>query len=373
MEFKAKVRILSHKGYGVVDHPDGRVFFAKRTWPGDEGTFSIEDKAKSYAEAKVVQLDTLSGERKEVECAHQETCGGCPWMIVNYAEQVRAKEQRVSFLLDKNSIPVKQRFPLIEATEKLGYRNRAQFKTDGKKIGYMSEGSHDLAAIDECLILNDKMKSLFHELKSSLPRSEWQPTGRHPWNFLEVDDAQKIQEIILNKRRPFRQGNTSQNESMKTWLGDVIKDLSPDSAVMEAFCGSGNLTEVFAARGFKTILAAEVRGSALEELRAKKLVGVSVFEIDMNSRGVWKQLAREQKSTKVLLVDPPREGLEERADIFRHLNHLELIIYISCEPTTWSRDIKDFQSQGWMVESLTPLDMFPQTPHIELLTILKRS
>ncbi|MBY0517859.1 MAG: RsmD family RNA methyltransferase [Bacteriovoracaceae bacterium] len=373
MEFKAKVRILSHKGHGVVDHPDGRVFFAKRTWPGDEGTFSIEDKAKSYAEASVVQLDILSDQRVEVECAHQEICGGCPWMIVNYAEQVRAKEQRVSFLLDKNNIPVLHRFPLIEAREKLGYRNRAQFKTDGKKIGYMSEGSHNLAAIDDCLILNDKMKSLFQTLKSSLPKKEWEPTGKHLWNFLEVDDGQKAQEVTANKRRPFRQGNSAQNESMKAWLHEVIKDISPDAPVMEAFCGSGNLTEVFVSRAFKNILAAEVRGSALEELRSKKLAGVKVFEIDMNSKGVWKQLARQQKSTKVLVVDPPREGLEERAEIFQHLPDLESIIYISCEPTTWSRDIKDFQTQGWSVESLTPLDMFPQTPHIELLTILKRS
>jgi 23S rRNA (uracil1939-C5)-methyltransferase len=141
---------------------------------------------------------------------------------------------------------------------------------------------------------------------------------------------------------------------------------------VEAFCGSGNFTESLSRAGFSNILAAEVRGSAIEELTAKKLPGVRILEIDMNENRVWKQLAREQVNAKVLLVDPPREGIEKRRGMFTDLPKLEVLLYISCEPATWARDVKDFQQNGWKVQHLTPIDLFPHTPHVELLSVLTR-
>jgi len=371
-EFKASVRALSHKGHGVVTHPDGRVFFVKGTWPEDVGIFRVSAKAKSYENAELVTLESAAPERVTPECAHVNTCGGCPWMMVTAAAQVKAKEQRVTFLLDKNAIHVSDRRPLLPSPEFFGYRNRAQFKTDGQHIGYVSEGTNDLAPIEDCPILNPPMRELLQGLRAQLPRAEWKPTGRFPWSFLDVDDQQDVKAVKANLRRPFRQGNSAQNQNMKKWIVETLRDVPRESPIVEAFCGSGNFTEVLAQAGFTQILAAEVRGSAIEELSAKELPGVQIMEINMNDKKVWPQIARKQPKARVLLVDPPREGLEERLGIFKALPLLEKIIYISCEPTTWARDMKDFQQHGWKVAHLTPLDMFPHTPHVELLTLLTR-
>lgn len=370
------MRALSHKGHGVVDHPDGRVFFVKETWPGDAGIFAAASELKSYDYAEVVGLEVLSPERTAIPCPHkgagENKCGGCPWMMVNYPAQVAAKEQRVEFLLSKNGIQVRERFPLLPAPQSFGYRNRAQFKTDGVRLGYVVEGTNNLAPIDDCLILNDKMRGLFRELRAQLPKVEWRPTPPHPWNYLDVDDLQSAGEVQLNRRRPFRQGNSAQNLAMRTWIVDALRDLRRDFPVLEAFCGSGNFTEALSQAGFSNIVAAEVRGAAVEELERKQLPGVRILELDMNQKGVWQQLARRQPHAKILLVDPPREGIEKRRGLFKYLDNLERILYVSCEPTTWARDVKDFQAQGWEVASLTPLDMFPHTPHVELLSVLVR-
>lgn len=377
IDFHASVRALSHKGHGVIDHPDGRVFFAKGTWVGDEGRFRVEEKAQNYQFAELVELTVAAPERVEVPCPHrgdnQSSCGGCPWMLVSYPAQVQAKEQRISFLLDKNGIQPTARFPLIAAPSEWGYRNRAQFKTDGKRLGYVAEGTNDLAPIEDCLILNTPMRGILKDLRAKLPNTAWEPTPTHPWSYLEVDDLQKSEEVIPNRRRPFRQGNSEQNEAMKSWIVAALQDRRREDPIVEAFCGSGNFTEALSRAGFSNIVAAEVRGSAIQELTAKELPGVRIMEIDMNDKDVWQQLARKQAQAKILLVDPPREGIEKRKGMFNQLSKLEMIIYISCEPATWARDVKDFQINGWKVAQVTPLDMFPQTPHVELLSVLVKA
>lgn len=377
VEFKAKVRVLSHKGHGVIDHPDGRVFFARGTWPGDEGVFTVHEGAKSYDDAQVKSLTVQASERVEIHCPHQGEsagrCGGCSWMGISYEAQLKAKQRRVKFLLDKNGIIPDQLHPIIPSPKIWGYRNRAQFKTDGKQLGYVSEGTNVLAPIEDCLILNEEMRILLKEIKAKLPRDDWRPIGDFPWSYLEVDDQSKCIEVVPNRRRPFRQGNTFQNEAMKTWIAQAVQGVPKDWPVIEAFCGSGNFTEIFSQQGFSNILAAEVRGQAIQELKDKKLLGVRPLEIDMNQKNVWRQLAKGQAEAKVLLVDPPREGLVERRGMFEQLKGLNVFIYISCEPTTWSRDVKDFQQHGWRVAHLTPLDLFPHTPHVELMSLLIKS
>lgn len=375
--FTATVRALSHKGLGVINHPDGRSFFVRDGWPAETGRFSVAPGAASYTEARVIEWTERSPSRVPIPCAHQGhsvgQCSGCPWMGVDYSAQLVAKTQRVKFLLEKNQITVGELRPIIAAPAALGYRNRAQFKTDGERIGYVSEGTNVLAPVEDCLVLNNPMRALLRGMRSSLPNSQWAPTEGFPWSYLDVDDEQQLADVVPNRRRPFRQGNTQQNEAMKQWILTSLQEARKDWPVMEAFCGSGNFTEALARAGFENILAAEVRGSAIQELAAKQLPGVRIMEIDMTEKGVWQQLAKRQPHAKILLIDPPREGVEKRRGIFKYLDNLQLILYVSCEPTTWARDVKDFIQHGWRVAHLTPLDLFPHTPHVELLSLLVKA
>lgn len=377
--FKAKVRDLSHKGLGVVDHPDGRTFFVRGTWPGDEGEFEIPDAAEKYSEALMIKLFTPSDHRVEIKCGYRGftpgKCGGCPWMIADYNSQLEYKMKRLQHALQKRGVKFLDGVlhPIIPSPKILGYRNRVQLKTNGEKLGYVSEGSGTFAPVDECIIMNEKLGEVFSGLKNSLPREEFKPTGNHKWSFIDLDDDMNVTEVQLNKRRPFRQGNTEQNEKMKNWIREKFDFIPRHQPVIDLFCGSGNFTEVLSEMGFTNILAVEVQGSALKVLEDKKLPGVRILALDVSEKGSWAKIAKYQPHAKAILVDPPREGLEKRRGLYKYLDNLEHIFYISCELDTFSRDLSDIERNGWKTLEITPLDLFPHTPHVEILTVLKKS
>jgi 23S rRNA (uracil1939-C5)-methyltransferase len=371
-EFSAIVRDLSQKGLAVIDHPDGRVFFVRGLWPGDSALFQVAPGAPRYSEAKVINIHSFSPDRLPVICPHRGPdpgqCGGCPWMMASYSAQLEFKVKRLIHALNKRKINFTPSLrTIIPSTTIYGYRNRAQFKTDGVSIGYVSEGTSVLAPIEDCVILNDKLRQLLRAMRAQLPRADYRPTGQHQWNYLDIDDEVELNEVKLNQRRPFKQGNTSQNETMKDWVRRKFSILSSHFPIIDLFCGSGNFTEVLSNLGFNNILAVEVQGVALDTLKSKSLPGVRILELDMNSKGAWQTVAKYQPHAKAILIDPPREGLTKRRGFFKYLDNIENIFYISCELDTFARDAQDIISQGWILEELTPLDLFPHTPHVEIL------
>jgi 23S rRNA (uracil1939-C5)-methyltransferase len=371
--FKGKVRNLSHKGLGVVDHPDGRTFFVRGTWPGDEGEFLIPDLAEKYSEAKLSKLIIPSTDRVEISCPHrgykEGECGGCPWMIASYESQLFQKSERLRHALEKRKIFLTADLMknIIGSPETLFYRNRVQLKTDGKKIGYVSEGTSKLAPIDDCIIMNGHLRELFKKLKDSLPREDYLPGEGHSWSYIDLDDEMGIQDVVLNRRRPFRQGNTPQNEVMKNLVRENFASIPRHFPIIDLFCGSGNFTEVLSQMGFENILAVEVQGSALLTLKEKNLPGVRVLGLDVGEKGAWAKIAKYQPHARAMLLDPPREGLEKRRGLFKYLDNLSTLFYISCELDSFSRDLSDLVDHGWIVKELTPLDLFPHTPHVEVL------
>jgi 23S rRNA (uracil1939-C5)-methyltransferase len=372
--FHATVRDLSHKGLGVVDHPDGRTFFVRGTWPGDVGEFEIFHDAKKYDEANLVTLLIPSHDRVEVKCSfrgiHPGQCGGCPWMSARYSSQLKYKLKRLNHALEKRRVIVNQDFirPIVGSSKEYGYRNRVQLKTDGIHLGFVSEGSSVFAPVDRCIIMNEKLQGLVKKIQKTMPREDFKPTGGHQWCFVDIDDELQAENILINKRRPFRQGNTEQNNFMRGWIEQKFSNMPKHFPVIDLFCGSGNFTEVLSQLGFENILAVEVQGSALDILKNKTLPGVRILELDMNQRGSWAQMAKYQPHAKAILIDPPREGLLKRKGLFKYLDNLEHIFYISCELDTFSRDTADLLKHQWKLSELIPVDLFPHTPHLEILS-----
>lgn len=376
--FHSIVRDLSHKGLGVIDHPDGRTFFVRGTWPGDEGEFEIAPEARKYDEAKLLRLTKPSVNRLEIKCVHRGfspgKCGGCPWMMATYESQLHFKVKRMIHALDKRGVKLMGDVlkPIVPSPKIFGYRNRVQLKTNGESLGYVSEGSSVYAPVDDCLIMNEKLHELFHELKSSLPKEEFRPTGNHKWSFIDLDDESVTSDIVINRRRPFRQGNTEQNDRMRLWVKEKFDLLPRHYPVIDLFCGSGNFSEVLSEMGFTNILAVEVQGTAIEALKNKNLPGVRILSLDVNQKGSWALIAKLQPHAKAILIDPPREGIDKRRGLYKYLDNLESIFYISCELDTFSRDLSDILKNSWEVNEIQPLDLFPHTPHIEIACALSR-
>ncbi len=376
--FSGKVRDISSEGHGVVDHPSGMVFFVKGTWPGDEGEFIVESRQKKYGSARVGELTVHSPDRREVPCPHLGwqvgRCGGCAWMIATEESQLFYKQKRVQYLLERNQLISAQTrvLPIAASAKSLGYRNRAQFKTDGKKLGYVSPQSKVIAEIQDCVILTEKNRETFQNLLKKLPQPDWKPEGRYLWSYIDIDEGVTAGSVMVNQRRPFRQANNEQNQFMKSWLNEKIKNENKNARVVELFAGSGNFTRVFVEEGFEYIYSAEMDQSAVKNLQAHDWPGVQGFVADLYRPEEWKKMPVDVRSAELLFLDPPREGFSLLEKYVESFPNLKKIIYISCEPYEWAQNIRGLVQKQWRLSEVQPVDQFPQTPHVELVSVLER-
>lgn len=373
--FEGPCRDVAGDGRGVVGHPDGRTFLVSGCWPGERVRVQPERSTSSVGFGRVTRVLEPATQRIEATCRHHgfgsEHCGGCPWMFVDYASQCEAKQRRVASLLERQGVTCDTILrPILPSVERLGYRNRAQFKTDGQRLGYLAASSHSLVDIEACAVLNSECRHKLDELRGQLPNAAWKPQGRrHQWRTLDIDD--RTPDARLDERLPFRQGNSTQNAVMQAWLAEAISDLATETRVLELFAGAGNFTSILT-QHFSHIDAVEGNAEAVEALAALSESQVRGHCVNLFNDAAVADLVTRLPATELLLLDPPREGLKVRAPLIHGLGQVRRVIYIACDAATWMRDCTDWLAAGFEFAQVQPIDLFPQTPHVEILSILER-
>lgn len=377
--FQAEVIDLASDGRGVIRHPDGRTVFVPGVWLGEVGRFRLTGKKGSVAFAELVELIERSDARIAAPCAHHGHgaghCGACPWQSFRYDAQLAAKQQRVEQAFSRIGVTHATATiqPIWRSEQVFAYRNRAQLKSDGKRIGFVASKSHELVAIDACPILSEQNQTTLQGLIAKLPNPDWRAAKKHQWTTLDIDDSVSVDSVSVNQRLPFRQANDAQNVRMREWLAERLSALPSDQVVLELFCGSGNLTEVIAAAKFDCIYAVEAVEAAISQLDAKKLDGVTSVLHNLFEEQTFAKLYKKIKAPDVLVLDPPRDGLKEREKFLGPKKRgIKKVFYISCDLMTLVRDVKAFQQEGFHVSEVQPLDQFPHTPHIELMVAMER-
>jgi len=374
--FTASVRDLSSDGNGVVVHSSGQVFFVPGVWPGEEGEFKVTGFRKSFGFARLTKLLVRAPERVEPQCTHHgfggNDCGGCPWQFVTYDAQLRGKEGRVRQALRGLGLD-ECIHPIWGSPRQFGYRNRAQLKSDGLRIGYVAQGSNRLVAINDCPILSNHNRRTLAALVASLPNPRLRPSRRAQWSTLDIDEELTAETVSINKRRPFQQANSAQNFRMREWLAQTLADIAPDLPVVELFAGSGNFTEVLYHKGFKRILAVESVVDAVDALNNKAWPGVEGLVCDLFNEDSVRKAARAADNAAILVLDPPRDGFRHIGLFASSLPKLQQVAYVSCDVATFTRDIRLLLELGFSVNNIQPLDLFPHTPHVEVLASLSRT
>ncbi len=370
--FQATVRDITLKGLGVVDHPNGKVYFIRGVWIGDEGLFRIDSEEKRYGFATLVELVKPSAQRAKVSCLHygidNNSCGGCPWLFVNYKAQLDVKQDLVVKTLKRAGVVTEHtRIQHIQASsDQFHYRNRAQVKTDGNKLGYLAAGTHQLVDILSCLVMNSKISSQLQKVRALLPNTKWKKTKE--LSFFDLDSDFEIDpDRDINKSRPFKQANDIQNQFMKDWVSLMLSGISNSSSAIELFCGTGNFTEILSHNKDGSVVAIEGNDKAVATLEQKQLSGVKAISCNLFSEKNWSQFLRYTKDATLLFLDPPRDGFELIDAFLKKHPNIQRILYISCDLSSFSRDSKKIVEFGFELRDVQPVDQFPQTPHIELL------
>jgi 23S rRNA (uracil1939-C5)-methyltransferase len=174
----------------------------------------------------------------------------------------------------------------------------------------------------------------------------------------------------LARSRPdvFQQANRPANARL---VRDTLDLLRPDGLdVLELFCGAGNFTGPLAGRA-ASVSAVEGQGPALDLARAD-LGGQNVRFFAGDALALASALAREGRRFGAVLLDPPRDGMKGLGSLLRDLA-VPRAVYVSCDPATLARDLKGVLLAGYRIEAVQPVDMFPQTHHVEAVVLLEQA
>ncbi len=358
-------------------------------------------------------------------------CGGCEWLHLEYSLQLRQKERALAETLRRIARLAPGSYPMraaVASPESLRYRSRAKFHLDREsaRLVFFRRRSHEPVRLSACHLLVPGLDALREAVGPALslarlwPREvalEWSPhqaAGAALLRFPEVGEGVRrraeaflasvpalagvvlegdgdgrakpppvlvgnpvvMQERVpgepargLARSRPdvFQQANRSANARL---VEVALELLRPDREdVLELFCGSGNLTGPLSERA-RAVWAVEAQGPALELARADLGErGVRFFAGDALALGG--AFARERRRFGAVLLDPPREGMRGLGPLLRDLA-APRAVYVSCDPATFARDLKGAADAGYRVAAVVPVDMFPQTHHVECIGLLER-
>jgi 23S rRNA (uracil1939-C5)-methyltransferase len=359
---KANVKIdsLSFNGGRGVGRVEGMVIFVPWTVPGDHVQIEITEVKKSFCLGKLEKILEFSRKRRVAPCPVFGKCGGCTWQNVVYEEQLVQKQKILEASLREVRKLQELIFePCLASPTEFHYRNRIQLHKQNGKVGYFARGSREIVAITACPIgeekVSEKIPSLAQEQDGRFEIS------RSSSGEIRVEAGKRSAEEAL-----FSQVNSGQNERM-------IENLLNWSAslkfveIWDLYCGSGNLTIPLKNK----FSAAAVTGVELSQEAIRQAEQAS-SQITWVSENVSRFLKRQHNASGVLMVlDPPRDGLDKPAlqELLRVLP--DQVIYISCNPMTFARDAREML-KGYSLQKIQGIDMFPQTEHVEVMALFER-
>lgn len=429
------VEKLAFGGNGV-GRINGKVCFVPFSCPGDHLLVRITAEKRSYLTAEIVDILSPGPDRVIPLCPLFGSCGGCNWQHVSYPRQLAEKRQIFADTLWRGGrVQGELVGDVLPAPDTYGYRSRVQFKlhaVSGRPaIGFYRQGTHFVEdASQGCPIALPVVNQALERLRNLLPlfpemslipqinidcgeqgaiaiityigkdsagagrffkerRSELEPlTGL----YLKTGKKAQLQKIcgddILEYSLPgvsptvpsclltykpggFAQVNSSQNAGLLQ-LVQRFADCRGDERILDLYCGNGNFSLPLAGC-CAAVTGIEEYGdsiaAALDNALRNGILNAKFIRSDA-AAGV-RRLIAEGRTFDIVLLDPPRSGASELIKDICRLKPAK-IIYISCDPGTLARDCGLLSADGYHVQASIPVDMFPQTFHIESVTLLQR-
>jgi 23S rRNA (uracil1939-C5)-methyltransferase len=405
--FDVRIDNLAYGGDALGRLPDGRVVFVPFALPGELVRLSmIEDKPR-HARGELMEVLEASDERVIPRCHHFTTCGGCHYQQMNYPTQLKAKATILREQLErtgglKDFPPVE----IIAMEEPWNYRNSLQFHiTQDGKLGFQKAHSNQSFAIHECHLPEAAINQLWPQVEvepiSSLERISLRVgVNEDTMLILECSDPQAVDfsiedlavsvvqvgptgsmvlagsdHIVMDvSGRRFRvsassffQVNTGQAQAMVQYLLENLA-LQQDMTVLDVYCGVG-LFSAFLAPRVKRLVGIEISPEACEDFTTN----LDEFEnVDLYEDSADHVLSQVNFDPDIIIIDPPRAGLGMKMVEGVLRQGASHVAYISCDPATLARDGKQLAAAGYSLASVTLLDMFPQTYHIESLSLWEK-
>jgi len=374
-----RIDALAAGGDGVGRTAQGRVVFVPLTAPGDFVRARIAQLHPRYARAELEEIVSASAARVAPRCTAFGECGGCSWQHVEYAAQCEAKRRIAEDTLRRvGKLALPGPIALHPSPEPYAYRARARVAVEDGRVGYRRRNSRALCAVRRCPVLCAPAEAQLAALADAPPArsGEWEiAAGAGGARAHEVGRAGKPIELDLGGDRlrvsadVFFQANPALHAAL---VASVAGAAGRGALALELYAGCGFFTLALA-RAFERVVAVEGDAAAAADLR-HNLARAGLANVEVVSERVEHALGGahlEALRPDAVVLDPPRTGLPRgAADRIRALAPAR-IAYLSCDPATLARDLAALGSGGFELEAAEAFDLFPHTPHVEVLASLR--
>ena len=390
---EVKIIDLDHKGNGMA-RIDNKIVFIPKSVVGDIVDIDIIKKHKKYDEGRINTILCKSEDRIESLCPYYEMCGGCNISTLNYSKQLEYKKNKIINIF-KRYLNIDINPDIIDSDSRYEYRNKITFKCDGKKIGLVSI-DNELIDIDNCVLVsnsvNNLYKSICKEDISKLKKIVIKECDNGLILIIDGDiNIDKIKELCLSI---YKNGEcVYKNSNGYINIGDIKYRVSKDSffqvnsknisrlydvvvkygefkkrdKVIDLYCGVGSIS-LYIAKYVDSVFGIEIIPDAINDARENAKLN-NINNVDFICGDVSK-LVDDNIDGNIVIVDPPRIGLDNHTiDVLNNIN-VDKLIYVSCDPMTLVRDLSKLDK--YLVKDITLVDMFPQTHHVETVCVLKR-
>jgi 23S rRNA (uracil1939-C5)-methyltransferase len=352
-----------------------KAVFIPYTIPGE--TVSIDDivDKKDYFFAHAVSIEETSPDRIIPECLNFARCGGCDYLHMSYEKECAEKIQIINDSLKRIAKMSEDALPQIQqiAGERFHYRSHASIKQANFKKGFYSKESHAVVPFPHggCLLLAKGLHDAAARFQTD--KTEYKvAVDRSGMTHAALPGEQRVIEEecrgIKYKRdiHSFFQANMKLRSAMAEKILSCTASEKSDT-ILELGCGSGFFSLQLAPhcaslRGIEiasdTVHSAEIN---------KKLNMIDNVQFECRSND---SLDAENDRADIVFVDPPRPGLSKRTRSVITAMAPRKIVYVSCNPSTWARDVKEFADASYSLSEVCFIDMFPGTQHIEIVSSL---
>ncbi len=385
IEIELEITGIAHLGEGIGKH-EGKVVFIPYVIPGEIIRAKIIKDEGDFYRGEIIDILQPSIFRESPPCKLFGQCGGCSFQHVAYIYQTKLKEIVVIEQLKRiGGFETPEDFTklTIKTDNPFNYRNRGDFSINRQKaLGFKMRGTHKFIPVEYCHIMHQEINNILLHLHGKNPkRKTHNITIRYGVNTgswlvqpeMEISEIKTGQsfytEKLLGKEftisaPSFFQVNTHQAENL---IKTVLNYLTPDDkTVIDAYAGVGTFTAFIADKAERVI--------AIEESRsAYKDAKINLKEYDNITylcQKTEEALMKPDISADAIVLDPPRVGCMKEVLQAIVERRIKKIIYVSCEPSTLARDLKYLKEQGYKLLEVQPVDMFPQTYHIENVALM---
>ena len=430
-QLELEIDSLAFGGRGVA-RTEGMVVFVTGALPGDRVRAEVTKKKRRFAEAKTVELLQPSADRVADTCVHEgEPCPGAPWQGLPYERQLEHKRSQIGEALQRIGGLEGYELEEIEpAGERWRYRNKLEYsfgERDGEAtLGFHARGRWDLiVGVEDCLLASEAGNAARNEVRD-WARAEGIPaydkraregvlrnlvvregirTGQvqtrlvtSPAQFakppvdlhtvIEGDSGgtdgptgvlgeERLREELCGLKLEMSHGAFFQtNTEMAERLYAVAAEyagLTGSERLFDLYCGIGTIGLTMASRAGE-VWGLEIVPEAIAdaERNAKRNGIENARFVSGSARTGVRPLIEQAGKPDVVVVDPPRAGLSQK--IVRRLIECEAkrVVYVSCNPTTLAPNAAQLGEAGYRLRRVRPVDMFPQTPHIECVALLEK-